>query len=91
MGKTTISRRSLLASAVAPALAGAAGPVHAEGFETGLPVPGNPAALDKAFRDHASHGYQFRHAVLTTAEDFPDTAFLASSSDRKTSADMWRT
>ncbi|MFC6446739.1 BMP family protein [Shinella zoogloeoides] len=48
----------------------------------------NPAAFEKAFRDYASHGYQvvlghgfqFQDAALTTAEDFPDTVFLVSSS-----------
>jgi len=121
MGKTAISRRSLLASTVALALAGMAGPVHAEDFKMGLLVPGsvaeegwnriaydalkrvekelgakisyvelpdNPAAFEKAFRDYASHGYQvvlghgfqFQDAALTTAEDFPDTVFLVSSS-----------
>jgi len=121
MGKTAISRRSLLASTVALALAGMAGSVHAEDFKMGLLVPGsvaeegwnriaydalkrvekelgakisyvelpdNPAAFEKAFRDYASHGYQvvlghgfqFQDAALTTAEDFPDTVFLVSSS-----------
>jgi simple sugar transport system substrate-binding protein len=48
----------------------------------------NPAAFEKAFRDYASHGYQvvlghgfqFQDAALTTAQDFPDTVFLVSSS-----------
>ncbi|MDH4989060.1 BMP family protein [Aminobacter anthyllidis] len=48
----------------------------------------NPAAFEKAFRDYASHGYQvvlghgfqFQDAALTTAEDFPETVFLVSSS-----------
>ncbi|WP_439500464.1 BMP family protein [Aminobacter ciceronei] len=48
----------------------------------------NPAAFEKAFRDYASqgyhvvlgHGFQFQDAALTTAEDFPDTVFLISSS-----------
>src|SRR5690606_33679113 len=51
-------------------------------------LPDNPAAFEKAFRDYASHGYQvvlghgfqFQDAALTTAEDFPDTVFLVSSS-----------
>ncbi|WLR94954.1 BMP family lipoprotein [Shinella zoogloeoides] len=51
-------------------------------------LPDNPAAFEKAFRDYASHGYQvvlghgfqFQDAALTTAEDFPETVFLVSSS-----------
>lgn len=51
-------------------------------------LPENPAAFEKAFRDYASqgyqvvlgHGFQFQDAALTTAEDFPDTVFLISSS-----------
>ena len=51
-------------------------------------LPDNPAAFEKAFRDYASHGYQvvlghgfqFQDAALTTAEDFPETVFLISSS-----------
>lgn len=51
-------------------------------------LPDNPAAFEKAFRDYASHGYQvvlghgfqFQDAALTTAQDFPDTVFLVSSS-----------
>ena len=51
-------------------------------------LPENPAAFEKAFRDFASqgyqvvlgHGFQFQDAALTTAEDFPDTVFLISSS-----------
>lgn len=51
-------------------------------------LPDNPAAFEKAFRDYANlgyqvvlgHGFQFQDAALTTAEDFPDTVFLVSSS-----------
>jgi basic membrane protein A len=51
-------------------------------------LPDNPAAFEKAFRDYASHGYQvvlghgfqFQDAALATAEDFPETVFLVSSS-----------
>jgi len=51
-------------------------------------LPDNPAAFEKAFRDYAAHGYQvvlghgfqFQDAALTTAEDFPQTVFLVSSS-----------
>ncbi|WP_033056860.1 BMP family protein [Sinorhizobium arboris] len=51
-------------------------------------LPENPPAFEKAFRDYASqgynvvlgHGFQFQDAAITTAEDFPDTVFLISSS-----------
>lgn len=51
-------------------------------------LPDNPAAFEKAFRDYASHdyqvvlghGFQFQDAALATAEDFPETVFLVSSS-----------
>jgi basic membrane protein A len=123
MNKTEFSRRSLLASTIALALAGSLwqAPAYADEFKMGLLVPGsigeegwnriafdalkrvenelgakisyvelpeNPAAFEKAFRDFASqgyqvvlgHGFQFQDAALTTAEDFPDTVFLISSS-----------
>jgi basic membrane protein A and related proteins len=123
MKKTAFSRRSLLASTFALALAGSIwqAPAHAADFKMGLLVPGsvaeegwnriaydalkrvenelgakisyveladNPAAFEKAFRDYASqgyqvvlgHGFQFQDAALTTAEEFPDTVFLISSS-----------
>ena len=48
----------------------------------------NPASFEKAFRDYAArgfkmvigHGFQFQDAALEVAEDYPDTAFLISSS-----------
>jgi len=48
----------------------------------------NPSAFEKAFRDFASqgyqvilgHGFEFQDAALETAEDYPDTWFLISSS-----------
>jgi len=48
----------------------------------------NPSAFEKAFRDFASqgyqvilgHGFEFQDAALDTAEDYPDTWFLISSS-----------
>jgi len=49
----------------------------------------NPAAFEKAFRDFASqgyqvilgHGFEFQDAALETAEDYPNTWFLISSSE----------